>query len=442
MAPPANPVRLHELRVFTGTFSWSPNILKYNIEISFPGYKSYDPATWPRIPRDMIRRFDGRPYDGSMILPAGIAAFDEDVMDLFLGNVAKDWAFDILDSTNTRQPISRGFKDFPFMFTYEGTRKKKTTSCYISSPERTAYIELLGPGASNLGDTEEALVVSGHELPKSSEEAYQEMLRMLENHQPELEETRNTPAAVAQETPEAEGADAVSQAAYQQCESAFTELIELAGSQIVADAVSQAAYQQCEGAITELIDLASSQFRAVRTKLDEKVKGLRRLEQRAIAAEEKNKVLEQDLQTREHAISDLNCQIMEAKKLATKAQGDILVMDRERIASERQGQDLEMQLRSRDAELAAAKAAATQADERLMKLWGAMEKRRNSSSRKRKEVNEPPALMEAGDSRNSKRARQDQRPYVQSEHDDDESDELEEGEIREVDLPTVKTELQ
>ncbi|KAJ4359712.1 uncharacterized protein N0V89_000268 [Didymosphaeria variabile] len=433
MAPPANAVLLQELKVFTGTFSWSPNILRHNIELALPGYKSYDPATWPRISGDIIRRFDGSPYDGSRALPAAGAAFDEDVMELFLGNVAKDWAFDTSELTrNQRKPdstIRKGFKDFPFIFTYDGNRKRRARWCWMPPCVRSAYVKLLGPGASastnqiqpsrvahsaassdrqpqpplvnplfagsgpsrpaslapkpQVRDTEQTLIGSGsHELPKSSEAAYQEMLGMLEDQHLEIKEPHNMQAAVAQEIPRAEEAEAVSKAAYQQCESAVKELTELAGLG----------------------------FLALRTELDGKVKGFddkaRKLEQRAITAEKRNDVLEQNLES-----------------------------------CKRRVQDLELQLNSRDAELAAAKAEATQADERLMKLWAAMEKSRDSISRKRKEVNEPPALMEAGESRNTKRARKVQQPSVESDHDDDESDELEDGEIRQVSPPIVKTEL-
>jgi myosin heavy subunit len=220
-----------------------------------------------------------------------------------------------------------------------------------------------------------------------------------------------------------------------------------------AEVVSKEAFQQCESAVNQLTDLARLEFNALRTELDGKLKGLddqmRKCEQRAIAAEEKSRILASHLESNKRVISNLNEQIAVANENAQ-------VVKKERKVNAHRVSDLEQQLRHQDAELAAAKAKANQANERLMNLWSAMEKSRSSMSRKRKEASEPPAFMGAGDGGNAKRACKTRGAYIGSEHGhdghseldvpsahgDEENPELSESSvsIRLFSLPVVKTE--
>ncbi|KAF2449381.1 hypothetical protein P171DRAFT_517098 [Karstenula rhodostoma CBS 690.94] len=436
-------IHLHDLKEYTGSFSWDPYILRHNIEFAIPGYSYADPATWPRISRDTIRRSDGQPYDGSMALPGGVAAFDEDVISLFLSNVAKDWSFKATVSahgqSNPNSTIRCGFRDFPFVFAQAGTLKKKSRWCNMPLTVRENYVKLLGPCQSapmndvrssllaqqgpssnqqlsphldhhlpprpgplryrslsqgpNVKETQHEDIDPGSRmLPKSSEEAYRELLGMLEGQSPDMEEPQETELIVAQNVSQAND----------------------------AESVSKAAFLQCESAVKQLTDLAHLEFYALRAELDEKVKGfddkMRKLEQRAIAAEEKSSVLEKHLESNQRVISDLNARIVVANEKALSACNNALAADMERKASDRRVADLEQQLRLGISDLAAAKKQSKQADERLMTLWAAMEKSRSSASTKRKETTEPPGLMEADATRDRKRARKDRQVYAESDH--------------------------
>lgn len=157
-------IRLHDLTEYTGTFSWNPDILRMNIELDILGYSSYDPATWPRISKDTIRRSTGLPYDGSTSLPGGVAAFDEDVMSLFLGKIAKSWSFKAaVSAQNQSSPNSTicwGFRDFPFVFDQDGRAKKRNRRRNLPLTVRDTYVRLLGPCQSaSMNDSRPSLGV-------------------------------------------------------------------------------------------------------------------------------------------------------------------------------------------------------------------------------------------------------------------------------------------
>jgi hypothetical protein len=121
------------------------------------------------------------------------------------------------------------------------------------------------------------------ELPQSPEEAYREMLGMPEDQ--ENPSILKPQGAIQILTPNMSKASE-------------------------AEVVSKTALQQCESAVTQLTEVARLEFNVLRTKLDENLEGfddkMRKCEQRAIAAEEKSSILAKHLESNKRVISDLN----------------------------------------------------------------------------------------------------------------------------------------
>lgn len=230
---------------------------------------------------------------------------------------------------------------------------------------------------------------------KPSEEAYRELIGMLQDQHTDIEEAQQTKSMVAQDVSRTDE----------------------------AESVSNAAFIQCESAVNQLTELARLEFYALRTELDEKVKGfddkMRKLEQRAIAAEEKSSELEKHLESKQQVVSNLNARIDVANEKVLSACNNARAAESERKASERRVAALERQLSFQESELTALKKKSNQAGERLMTLWDTLEKSMSSTSGKRREVGEPPGSMEADAMRDTKRARKDKQASFQPDHEDD-----------------------
>ncbi|KAL5411270.1 hypothetical protein PMIN03_003485 [Paraphaeosphaeria minitans] len=503
----AQSVRLHDLTEYTGIFSRDPDVLRSHIELSVPGYSSYDPATWPRISRETISQSIGCQYDGSMILPGGVAAYNEDVMRLFLDRFAIDRSFELRVSVQKQydpnSTLRLGFRDFPFVFNQNGKRKARGEWSSLPLTVRDTYVRLLGPCssastnnvpaftfpaptnnvlapnfpastnnvlasnvpaftfpaytnnvlapnflASNFPASRNNVLASRNnvpastnnvlastnnvpasmnnvpastnnvrpslvaqaglllsspssqepiveveqreetssrskKLPRSSEEAYRDILLMLEDHDGNMEEPRETGPIVTQNI----------------------------SCALEAESVSKAAFSQCENAVNQLTELARQEFYALRIELDEKVKGfddkMRKLEQRAVAAEHKSSDLEKHLDSNQRVISDLNAQLVAANEKVLDAYHNARVADSERKAGKLRVTESERQLGLLDAELTAAKEKSKLLEERLMKLCAAMEKNKSSTSKKRKESSEYLGLVEAYATEDTKRSRKD-----------------------------------
>lgn len=221
-------------------------------------------------------------------------------------------------------------------------------------------------------------------LPKPSEEAYRGLLEELEDDH-------------------SEGTDELPETG------SFTDR----GLLQVHDAYppSRTTDSGCEDSIGQLNNLAHLEFHSLWNELDTKKVQfgdiLRRLEQRAIDAEEENNALKKHRDSYQRVISDLNAQIIVANEQLSNAHNNAWAAVTERKASDLLVADLEQRLEMQNVQLVAATGRAKQADERLMSVWAAMERTKTSTSRKRKAISEPPELPGSGAMRGKKRIHKD-----------------------------------